>query len=397
MNKIFIVSEYVHAAQNSTGYFWSSLLGRIALCHERVAAIYPLLEEQIPLAPRIEGLGFRSRGMSKKSLSRRALGQIFLCFGFSRKMLETVRRGDVVLSGTNPAFLLAVIPILKPILRFRWCLLVHDVFPENLVPAGILKNNSLIYRALRFVFNFVYSRADKIVVIGRDMEAIFKEKLGAGADVSVIYNWVSENDVTPAAKESSEIINSLGWQEKVVFQFFGNMGRVQDIPNILQAISLVSDERAAFLFIGDGVDAPHVYEFAAQNPSINIHCYGPIAQDKKNMGLTACDVSFITLAQGMMGLGVPSKAYFSLAANRPLLAVMERDAEVSRMVRDDSVGWICEPGDPVALAGLIDSICNEDLSLHRSRPRQIFLEKYSESVALDKFSLVLDSIMETDK
>lgn len=397
MSKIFIVSEYVQAEQNSTGYFWSSLMQKIASSNQHIAAIYPVCEGLPVLASNIESLSFISNGTSKAGLFKRTLSQVSQCFGFAREILRAVRRGDVILSGTNPALLLAAMPFLKLILRFRWCILVHDVFPENLVPAGILKNNTLAYKFLRSCFNFMYSRADKVVVIGRDMEKIFKGKLGEASDVSIICNWVSEKDISPASKQSSEIINSLGWQDKVVFQFFGNMGRVQDVPNILKAISLVSSQRAAFLFIGNGIDAPLVQDFAAANDQKNTHYYGSIAQGDKNNGLIACDVSFVTLAQGMMGLGVPSKAYFSLAANRPLLAVMEGDAEVALMVREDSLGWVCEPGNPAALAALIDDICGEDLSLFGDHPRQIFLDKYSEAVALSRFNLLLDSLMESNE
>ncbi|MCP5877696.1 hypothetical protein NL390_35070, partial [Klebsiella pneumoniae] len=76
----------------------------------------------------------------------------------------------------------------------------------------------------------------------------------------------------------------------------------------------------------------------------------------------SCDIAIVTLAEGMLGLGVPSKAYFTMAADRPILAIMEEDAEVANMVKEHSIGWVCEPNDPVRLASLIDEICRTKLN-----------------------------------
>ncbi|MGY0522940.1 glycosyltransferase family 4 protein, partial [Pseudomonas aeruginosa] len=67
------------------------------------------------------------------------------------------------MSGTNPALLLMTFPLLRYALGFKWVLLVHDVFPENLVPAGVLKKDSIAYRLVRRLFSFIYSSADRLV------------------------------------------------------------------------------------------------------------------------------------------------------------------------------------------------------------------------------------------
>lgn len=312
-------------------------------------------------------------------------------------MLRHVRRGDIVLSGTNPALLLFLTPIMKTLIGFRWCLLVHDVFPENLVPAGILRRSSLSYRLFSRIFNLIYSRADHLIVIGRDMKELMSKKTGSDTNITVIQNWVSDHDVHPESRADSEILNRLDWRDRIVFQFFGNIGRVQGIDNILAAIKLVKNPKAAFLFIGDGSAAKTVKEFTESHPGDNISYIGPLDQSQKKLGLAACDVALITLEKGMLGLGVPSKAYFSMAADKPLLAVMEDTAEIARMIHEEAIGWSCAPDDPAALAALIDNICQAHISSMHGHPRKVLQEKYSESAALDKFIACMNSVIEAKK
>lgn len=386
MNRVFVVSEYVYAAENSTGYFWSKVIDKLnsSLGEAHVIAPSPRGTSKKSLSKGVKYHELGSTSFDKDNLIMRLLGQLRLSFLFVRQLIKEVKAGDLVVSGTNPALLLMLMPWAKAFIRFKWCLLVHDVFPENLVPAGIVKKDSLFYRFLEKYFERVYSRADLIFVIGRDMKALVEKKTGSKREVVYIPNWVSSQDLQSISRNDSRILQSLGWQEKVVFQFFGNLGRVQGIENIVKAIPLVRSERAAFLFIGAGAKAHLVQSFIATHDGKNVVYLGSLDQADKDQGLAACDVALVTLEKGMAGLGVPSKAYFSMAADRPLLAVMDSYAEIALMVSEYQIGWTCEPSDPRALAHVIDEICAiQELSTARS-PREVFESNFSDTVGLEK-------------
>jgi glycosyltransferase involved in cell wall biosynthesis len=304
---------------------------------------------------------------------------------FTRFLVKYAGKGDLLVTGTNPMLLLLVLPIIRLILRFQWVLLVHDVYPDNLVPSKVLNPRSMIFKLLSRYFDWVYRSADLVFVIGRDMQKLIESKIGKADKVHYIPNWVDENDIAPSNRSTSEIIKSLNWEDKIVFQFFGNFGRVQGIDNLLDGIKLVKNPLATFLFIGGGVKVDLVKEFAANQLSQRVVYFGELAQSKKMMGLVACDVALITLEKGMLGLGVPSKAYFSMAADRPLMAVMESDAEIALMVKEHNIGWVCEPGNPASLAALIDEICATSAAKRLANSRAVFEKYYSERVGLDQF------------
>lgn len=386
--KTVILSEYIHQAENSTGYFWSKIIKRLANSREQLSVLAPaayVSSCDIHTVPGVEYHYFKRSKFNKNGLLTRLLGQVEQTLKFIKFLIKYVRRGDLLVTGTNPVLLLFFLPIARRIIGFRWTLLVHDVYPDNLVPSNILNSRSMTFKALRRYFNWVYRSADLVFVIGRDMQELMQNKIGQADGIHYIPNWVDQDDIKPSNRNDSEILKSLGWENKIVFQFFGNFGRVQGIDNLLAGIKLVKSPLAAFIFIGGGAKVDLVKEFAESQPNNRVVYFGELAQSNKMLGLAACDIALITLEKGMVGLGVPSKAYFSMAADRPLIAVMEPDAEIARMVKEHNIGWVCDPGNPTSLANLIDEICATSGVRQLVNSRAVFESHYSEQIGLDRF------------
>lgn len=378
MSKIWVVSEYTSSKQNSTGYFWEKAIHQLKADGLQVDVL--TLKEAV-------------ENTTKKSIVKRAGAKLMAAAKLAWITGRKARKGDVVFSGTNPETLLFALSVLRRLIGFRWYVLVHDIFPENLIPAGIIKKENIFYKLLKVIFDWVYGQPDRLFVIGRDMKELIDKKTGKPARSFFVHNWVDADQVFPIPKKNSKLIKSLGWEEKTVFQFFGNMGRVQGIPNILQAIDQVSSARAAFLFIGAGACVDLVSTYKKTNLEKNVHYFGELPQEQKSEGLAACDVALISLEPGMYGLGVPSKAYFSMAADRPILAVMDARSEISLAVEENDIGWSCEADNPEKIAKTIDHICRMDLSRYEGRSKNVLQKKYSDSVALAKLSALIQADM----
>jgi len=384
MAKLIVVSEFVSAKNNSTGYFWSSLIRKAASVFRETTVISP---GEIDSLENVNFVKISSKKYNKNSFFSRLFFQIFQSLQFSLKIIKLAKKKDTLIVGTNPSVLLVFLPILKKILGFNWVLLVHDVIPENLVPAGIVKKDSLVFKAMSKYFSFVYSSPDKIIVIGRDMKDLILQKSNIEpSQVAVIQNWVNHDDIQIVAVKENSIYKALDISENdFVFTFFGNLGRVQGIHNILEASKYINNENIKILFIGDGYCKEYLLDFIAKSDKKNVLYYGAIEQEQKNQGLSACDVALVTLADGMLGLGVPSKAYFSMAADKPILSVMDANAEVSIMVKEHNIGWVCPAGNPQKLAMLFEEIYADKTMGNISSPRSALINFYSEDVALDSF------------
>jgi glycosyltransferase involved in cell wall biosynthesis len=395
MSKIIFVSEYFNPDENSTGYYWYSLVNNISKKYSCVHVIAPKMSISNVFRDNkhIKTQSFFSFSFKSKNVLLRLFHQFHSMLQFSLKIILLAKENDVIVLGTNPALLVLVLPFLKKLIRFKVILLVHDVFPENLIPAGLINKNTYTYTLIKKYSDFSYGSVNLIIVIGRDMKNLIDKKVKENIKVVHISNWVNPLDVQLVLKSETSLIKDNGWQNKIVFQFFGNMGRLQGIPNILKAITLVDSLNVAYIFVGSGIMVDLVESFIENHPEIPMVYLNGKSLNKKNDVQSACDIAFVSLEKGMLGLGVPSKAYFSLAADKPLLVISDPESEVALMVVEEGVGWVVAPDSPSELAVLIDKICCINLSEMNGLQRALICNKYSDEIALRNFETCISEIM----
>ena len=77
-------------------------------------------------------------------------------------------------------------------------LLIHDVYPDVAVAAGLLRPTSLLTRWFDRAVRRLYRSMDRIIVLGRDMRELVERKLPPGDDrVEIIPNWADTDLVKP--------------------------------------------------------------------------------------------------------------------------------------------------------------------------------------------------------
>lgn len=193
--RLWIVTELFYPDETATAFILTNIANKMTEKYDVHVICGPISDH----VPSISSLNksiklHRSNvfNVSKDQLLLRTLR--FICIGFilTFKLLWYSRKKDKVLIVTNPASLVVLASMVKRIRRFEFEILVHDVFPENAVSAGILKKSSALYKIMKPLFDRSYARADKLIVLGRDMAVILNEKIqnyGSHADIRVITNW----------------------------------------------------------------------------------------------------------------------------------------------------------------------------------------------------------------
>ncbi|KAA0924171.1 glycosyltransferase family 4 protein [Psychrobacter sp. ANT_H56B] len=387
--RLFLITEFYDSSQNTTGYLFSKLYSFLNSQDDIDLTLIAKRDAQITNQPK--ALYVRGIEFDKKSIVSRASYELFMGLSFLKNCAQHIKKDDIVFTGTTPILLLIIIHLLKKVIGFKWVLLVHDVFPENLVAAKIIKQHNFGYKLLKRVFDNVYASADDIIVIGRDMKNLVYDKTNHNK-ITVIPSWIDEEDITLQSKSDNSILTDLGWQgdQKVVFQFFGNLGRVQGISNLMKAIKLMKRaEDAQFIFIGDGVYVDELKSLIGESNNQNLIYYGSVSQENKSIGLNACDISIVTLADGMLGLGVPSKAYYSMAADKLIFTIMDKNSETYQMVEENNIGWVVESSNIEEIAKMLDKAVSDIRTQKYNSPRKTLIDKFSSEVAMNN---ILDII-----
>ena len=394
MKKILIVTEYFYPVDNSTSYY---LTKKLAENNEVIC--------NTNLDDNIDNLNIiRSKEvqLSKNNIITRSLKFLISSIKLSILTSKSIKNNTEVLSVTNPAFIIIFLSFLKKIKKFNYKLIVFDVFPENLIASNILKKKSFFYKIIKKIYDWSYLKANQLIVIGRDMEDVIKEKTNNNVPITLIENWCDYQDVLPTKKINNKILKNLNILDKKVFLFAGNLGRVQGIENILQSVELIDKEDFIFLFIGDGAMKNTILQHIVNSKKKNV-IYGgsfPMSQQlgietrpfffpmsQQNLFLNACDVSVVSLADFMYGLGVPSKTYFNMAAAKPILYIGDKNSEIARVINENKIGWIVENSNPKALSQIITKIIDDFANYENIgfKSRKVLEQNYSQEIILNKY------------
>jgi glycosyltransferase involved in cell wall biosynthesis len=297
--------------------------------------------------------------LNKNRIVSRIIRLMLLTFKMTFKLILKVRRGDEVLMVTNPAFLLITIAFLKPIKKIKLNILFHDVFPDNLIPAKLIKRDSLKFQLLNRLFSWAYKRADNLIVLGEDMGELLLKKLGVAKNkIHVIPNW-ADPTILPIPNYSPSNYFNLDLTNKIIIGFAGNIGRVQGISEFIEAFIAACNDNLALVLIGDGAMKNEIQNKLKHK---NIYFAGTKPRSEQNVFLNACDIGLITLKQGMKGLGVPSKTYNVMAAEKPILYIGDSDSEVDRYIQRFNNGWSFNWNEREQLIKFLGELSTNDLS-----------------------------------
>ena len=308
-----------------------------------------------------------------------------------------IRRNDTVIVVTNPPLLPYLVALACRVKRARLVLLVHDVYPEILVQLGLLKPKSVFIKAMNVVSSWLYRSSAQVLVIGRDMRDLIAKKLPPHGRVTSPSRLTGQIPAPPSQSRETKAtcLTSLGIDNKFVVQFWGNMGRPHCVEDIVQAAEILAAEPGIhFLLIGWGTRKPWVVAEQKRRSLVNMTILDPLPREQSCEVQNACDLAINTLSSGMTGISVPSRSYNAMAAAKPILAVCDADSELSRMVREEDIGWVIPPGRPDLLAAALrEAAANRDrLRAMGQRARQVVEAKYTPASVIGIYQAVIEGL-----
>lgn len=396
MAKTWLVSEYYYPVVVTTGYYVTEIAEYFAkkgVDTNVISSNNRYYDSDVTATLKAEEHNgvkiYRSirRQIAKDQNSKRIVRLLSLSFSFLWMALRRIKKGDEVIILTNPAFFMLMMPIVRFFTGCKYHILVHDIFPENLVSIGKMQHGGFAYRFLKRIYDRAYTKANSCIAIGHDMAAVLKDKTKGKTKIGLITNWSDVDEVIPEPKETTKTCSAIKdfAKDRVVFQFAGNLGKAQGLDNLLNAIEKVENPDAKFLFVGAGAKLEDINRFAEAHD--NTLSYGFVSRSEQNDFLNACDVGIVTLADGMYGLGVPSKSYNIMATGRPILYIGEEDSEIALCVKEHNIGWVVRPNDPEALANQIDEILKQKDQIPQMgiRAREVAVSVFGKNVVLEQY------------
>jgi colanic acid biosynthesis glycosyl transferase WcaI len=305
----------------------------------------------------------KNRIPAKAALIRRAAAEASFTVRAFIALLKRLQRGDVVITVTAPFMLPYAVVAAARLNRSRSALIMHDLYPDVLVMAGLLKPGSVLTKAIRGANALMFRALDAVVIIGRDTERLLLRYRGITRDkIRFIPNWAT---LAPAVRpiEPDNPYRRLDAAGFVV-GLSGNLGFTHDPVIVFEAARLLRDDPGIhFLLSGWGIGFERLKQMQSEANLPNVTLVGRVEDDHLEEFLSAANVWLIPYRKNVAGVSVPSRFYNLLAIGRPVIIISEPDAEAALTVKEHGLGWVVTPGKADELANTIRLAClSRDIS-----------------------------------
>ena len=126
----------------------------------------------------------------KSAIVQRAAAVCLLAVRMFFSILKRATSSDIVFCITTPFTLPYTVLLAAKLRGAATLLLIHDLYPEALEAAGLIKSKSFAGRLIRFANTLLFRSLDAIVVIGRDVPPLILKYPGVKPDkLHIIPNW----------------------------------------------------------------------------------------------------------------------------------------------------------------------------------------------------------------
>lgn len=246
---------------------------------------------------------------------------------------------------------------------FRWLgarfvFNVQDVFPQNAIDLGVLRN-PIVIELFRRLERFIYAKADVVTVHSPgNAEFIRASSRSPLAKVVVLDNWIDFRSIRPVGRRNFR--KEYGLEGRVVALFAGVIGPSQGLVSVVRAMARVVDvENFVLLVVGDG-SAREDAEKVADDLSLTNVVFKPfISQDDYPDLLAAADIGVVSLSAEVKTPVVPGKLLGYMAAALPVAAFVNDRSDVFPLVESSGCGLACLSSDTVAVAEILRSLASD--------------------------------------
>ena len=294
-------------------------------------------------------------GKSKSNLLRRALG--FVAFSalvawrglFAGGFLS---RLDGVIAMSPPLTLGLTGRLITALRGGRLMFNIQDVFPDAAITTGAIRHPLIISLASRLE-KWSYRASDSVVVLSDDLADNVRAKVSKSRRdrVRVIPNFVDTEAIVRCSRNTA-YRTELGIGDQVVVMYAGNVGYSQSLDMVVEVARAMPS--VVFVINGDGSARKSLESSARGLANVKFADYQPI--ERLSEVLATGDIHLVPLRSGLARVSVPSKTYSIMASSRPVIAAIDPDTEIPRLLERSGAGVSVAPDDADALRAAITKL-----------------------------------------
>jgi colanic acid biosynthesis glycosyl transferase WcaI len=389
--KVVVVSQHYPPDPSTTAAIVAAISERVAEQSE-VLVLSGTAGSAAAASGKVPIVEIRNRMPGKAALLKRALAELLFTARTFFAMLARLQRGDIALTVPAPFMLPYAFAAAAKLRGARSVLIMHDLYPDVLIMAGLLKPQSLLAKAMHALNAPMFRALDAVVIIGRDTEKLLLRYAGMSRDkIRFIPNWATLSPGVRAIAPDNPFRRAIS--ARYVVGLSGNLGFTHDPVIVFEAARLLRDSGDIhFLLSGWGIGFDQLKAMQAEARLPNVTLVDRVEDAQLETFLSAADAWIIPYRKNVAGVSVPSRFYNLLAIGRPVILVSEADAEAALTVTEHDVGWIVTPGRADQLAETVRRAANSEDPRRAERATEIS-RRFDFNAAMDGYAGLIRELL----
>lgn len=313
-------------------------------------------------------LKVKTLNIQQSNLVEKGIGTLLIGSNYAKAVSKYFRgvKFDLILYSTPPITLTELIKRIKKRNNAATYLLLKDIFPQNAVDIGLIKQYGFLHKYFRRKEKKLYKLSDYIGTMSpANANYLIKHNPdlnSAKVEVCPTSIEVLNNFIDAAEKNRIRVKYEIP-PETTVFIYGGNLGKPQGIDFLLEVIESNRDRTGVFFIIaGSGTEFPVVKAwFDKRNPT-NAVLIPILPKEEYDRLVQSCDVGMIFLDPRFTIPNYPSRLLSYLEYKMPVIVATDPNTDIGLIARDNDYGFWSLSGDLVSINRNIASLAgNKEL------------------------------------
>ena len=301
---------------------------------------------------------------------------------------------DLVLYATPPITFNKVIERVKKRCGCRSYLMLKDIFPQNAVDLGMMKEGSFLHWMFRRKEERLYQISDRIGCMSpANCEYVIKHNLDIDpAKVELCPNAVKPVEIQQLTDmERNELLVKLGIPtDKTLFIYGGNLGKPQGIDFLLKVVEANEKKDGSHIIIvGSGTEYPKIQRWFGEKKPLNSTLLSALPKADYDNLIRACHVGLIFLDPRFTIPNYPSRLLSYLENSMPVLLATDPNTDMGLIAEREGFGLWCKSGDLDAFMKNVKNILESPQQIEEKGHKgyQYLLDNYT----VDKVAEIIET------
>lgn len=336
--------------------------------------------------PHCQILKIKTLNLQKTNVVEKGFGTLLLESQFDRAIRKFWGniKFDLVLYSTPPITFNKVIERVKNRCGCPSYLMLKDIFPQNAVDLGMMKEGSLLHKMFRRKEERLYQISDRIGCMSpANCEFVIKHNPSVLPEkVELCPNAIEPVDnQKPTDDERNKLLSQFGIPtDKTLFIYGGNLGKPQGIDFLLEVVAAnEKNNNSHIVIVGSGTEYPKIQHRFENNKPVNSTLLSALPKADYDTLIRACHVGLIFLDPRFTIPNFPSRLLSYLENSMPVLLATDTNTDMGRIAEKEGFGLWAESGN---IERFMDSMTQlvsdkERLDIMGLKGKQFLLDNYT--------------------